>query len=501
MATIAIFAAISVVSAQVNTLYYMKTVATRHELNPSFQPLPNSYYSILPIYSGMYIGAGNNSLALEDIVYPKRIDGKYKTIWFFNSEGNVDDFYKQLKNTTRVYSEVDLRLFAMGLRIRNNSYLTIGLNTKTSAGVFIPKDLAKLLIYGAPDTTNINSFNLDRLGIRANAYTELAVGYSRQIDDKLIVGGKLKLLAGHANMTTKIDKIKLNASRERWEFDIKGTVNMSAPSTEYELDDQKRIENIDFDPFDNFNFGNMLGGFGAAVDLGANYKLLDDRLTVSASLLDLGFINWKAGNASNIPVSGYFEFDGVDIEFKDGIANWDEDYFDNIEDNIEYTTTFESYTSTLAAKVMLGVEYGILNNLLTFGGLSKSTIINKSIFQEITASVNYLQFSFFNASLSYSLLNGRFGTVGLGLGGRLGPFNIYVAGDYMPMKYAKQYVPYKNKAFNLQTGILLNFGYSDKKNADDDKDGVQNRKDKCPGTPADILVDRHGCPVEKESIE
>jgi hypothetical protein len=498
IAIIALFAAISAVQAQVNTLYYMKTVATRHELNPSFQPLPNSYYSLLPIFSGISLGTGNNSLALEDVIYPRKTGGRDQTIWFFNNEGgNVDDFYNRLQKTTQIYSEVDLRLFAMGLRLPHNSYLTIGLNTKTSAGVFIPKDLAKLLVYGAPNLEDVNSFNLDRFGIRANVYTELAAGYSRSIDDKLTVGGKLKLILGHANVTTKINKIRLNASREKWDFDINGTVNISVPNPKYEQDDQNRIENIDLDPFGDFRFGNLIGGVGAALDLGANYKLLDNKLTVSASVLDLGFIRWKESNAANIPVDGDFAFEGLEFEFEDGVAKWDEGYFDNIQDDIDYTTTFKPYTSGLAAKILLGAEYGILNNWLTFGGLSKSTIINKSLFQEITVSANYLQFDFFNASLSYSLLNGRLGTFGLGLGGRMGPINIYVAGDYMPLKYTKQYIPYTNKAFNLQMGVLLNIGYSAKKNADDDNDGVQNRKDKCPNTPTGVLINRHGCPVVK----
>jgi hypothetical protein len=498
---VALFAAISAVSAQVNTLYYMKTVATRHELNPSFQPLPNSYYSLLPIFSGISLGVGNNSLVLKDVIYPRKIGGKDQTVWFFNSEGgNVDDFYNSLKNPTRIYTETDFRLFAMGLRMRHGSYLTVGLNTKTTTGVFIPKDLAKLLVYGTPNSEGINSFNLDRLGIRANVYTELAAGYSRPIDDKLTVGGKLKLILGHANVTTKIDKIRLNASRERWDFNIDGTVNMSVPNPEYELDDQNKIENVDIDPFGDFRFGNLIGGVGAALDLGANYKLLDNKLTVSASVLDLGFIRWNKRNAANMPVNGNFEWEGIEIEFEDGAAKFDEDYFDNMLDSINYTTTFKPYTSGLAAKIMLGAEYGILNNWLTFGGLSKSTIINKSLFQEFTISANYLQFDFFNASLSYSLLNGRFGTFGLGLGGRMGPINIYVAGDYMPLKYTKQHIPYKNKAFNLQMGILLNIGYSAKKNADDDNDGIQNRKDKCPGTPAGVLTDKYGCPVEKGNI-
>jgi hypothetical protein len=447
------------VSAQVNTLYHMKTVSTRHELNPSFQPFANSYYSTIPVFSGLYISAGNNSLSFDNILYPKNTGGENQTTWFFNSDDNIDKLYNSLRETTHIYSETDFRLFAFGFRILDNSYITVGLDTKSNVGVFIPKDFAKLLIYGTPDTIGINSFDFDRFGIRANVYTELALGYSQKIDQKLAVGGKLKLIIGHANAATKIDRFKLNASKDKWDFDIKGTVNMSIPGAKYELDEQNRIEDINME---DFKAGDLMGGFGVAVDLGANYKLLDDKLTVSASLLDFGFIGWKAKNASNTPVDGHFDFEGIEFEFEDGVAKWDEGYFDNIQDNINYTTTSKAYTSALAAKVLLGAEYGILNNWLTFGGLSKSTIINKTVFQEITASVNYLQFEFFNASLSYSLLNGRFGTIGIGVGGRLGPFNIYVAGDYFPAKYTSQFIPHKNKAFNLQTGFLLNFGHSAK---------------------------------------
>jgi hypothetical protein len=487
----------SSVSAQVNTLYFMKTVSTRHELNPSFQPVTNGYYSTIPVFSGFSTEIGNNSISLENILYPKNVDGKYKTIWFFHEKGNIGDFYKNLKTTAQIYTEVDLRLFALGFKMQNNSYLTIGLNTKSSTGVFVPKDLAKLLVYGTLEKDKVNSFNLDRFGVRENLYTELAVGYSRAIDKKLTVGGKLKLLAGHANATTEITKFRLDASRDKWNFDIRGTVNASVPNVTYDLDEQNKIETVNTDRIiDDLKFGNLLAGFGLAFDLGANYKLLNDRLTVSASLLDFGFIGWNAKNAVNIPVDEQFEFDGIEIEIKDGTANWDEDYFDNVLNDINYSTSFNSYMSALAAKILIGAEYEILDNYLTLGALSKSTIINRSVFQEITASVNYLQFDYFNVSLSYSLLSGRFSTFGLGLGGRIGPVNIYLASDYLPAHYTKQFIPYKSKAFNLQMGILFNWGYSSKKNADDDNDGIQNRKDKCPDTPMDAFVDKSGCPLE-----
>jgi hypothetical protein len=455
-------ATMTTVSAQVNTLYHMETVSTRHEMNPSFQPVPNGYYSTIPVFSGFYLGAGNNSLTFEDVLLPRGFGGNKQATWFFNNERAINDFYKNLKNTTRIYSEADFRLFAFGIRILDSSYLTVGINTKVNANVFIPQDMAKLLTYGAVDTIGVNSFNFDRLGVRANAYTELAVGYSQKVLPKLTVGGKLKFLIGHANTTVKVDRFKLNASRERWDFNIRGDAYTSVPNAKYVLDDKNKPENVKFN-FDNFAFGNVIGGFGVAIDLGANYKLLNDQLTVSASVLDLGFISWKAKNSAHTSFDGSYDFEGIEFEFKDGIAEWDEGYFDNIEENIDYTTkTNSSYISTLAAKVFLGAEYRILDNKFAVGALSKSTIVNKSVFEEITASFNYLQFKFFNASLSYSLFDGRFSTIGLGLGGRLGPLNIYLAGDYFPARYTAQYIPYKSKAFNLQMGILFNFGYKTK---------------------------------------
>ena len=40
-----------------------------------------------------------------------------------------------------------------------------------------------------------------------------------------------------------------------------------------------------------------ISGFGFGIDLGASYKILNN-LTVSAAILDLGFINWSKSNTT-----------------------------------------------------------------------------------------------------------------------------------------------------------------------------------------------------------
>ncbi|WP_188562081.1 OmpA family protein [Hymenobacter frigidus] len=45
-----------------------------------------------------------------------------------------------------------------------------------------------------------------------------------------------------------------------------------------------------------------------------------------------------------------------------------------------------------------------------------------------------------------------------------------------------------------QAGVTVAFG----KMKDEDKDGVSDKKDKCPGTPAGVAVDPTGCPLDKD---
>src|SRR5574337_715620 len=53
----------------------------------------------------------------------------------------------------------------------------------------------------------------------------------------------------------------------------------------------------------------------------------------------------------------------------------------------------------------------------------------------------------------------------------------------------------------LQAGVSVLFGRprGPDPNADDDRDGVINRLDRCPGTPPGTRVDAHGCTARKDS--
>ena len=494
------FAMTAAVSAQVNTLYYMQTVSTRNDLNPAFQSLPNVYVQ-LPVISGFYFAGGNNSLILHDGIYPKFGN----TVTFLHPEyGDKNKLYDQLRKDTRIFSETQVDLLGFGFRLKQKHFITFGISHKSNVSTTLPKDLFKLGLYGTPDTINMNVFDLKKLNVNTNVYTEIALGYSQNVNEQLVLGGKVKFLLGQANVHMKSDKLTLETSRERWIAHMNTEINASAPYMDYYLNDESRIDSVNFnEPGNKWDYPRLVyqnpAGYGGAIDLGASYHILDNHLHLSAAVLDLGYIRWTK-NTINAKANGDFEFEGVQIEL-DEDNNIDlgklEDAFKGFEDSIKYRATLgNSYGAWIPAKVMLGAEYGILDNRITFGLLSKTIIANQKLYEEVTTSVNFLPINWFNASISYSWMNGRFNNVGLGLGGRIGPVNLYVATDYGPMRYTPEWYPTHTQQVNIKTGLVLNFGY--RCIDDEDCDGVKNRKDKCPGTPRGVKVDKHGCPLDSD---
>jgi outer membrane protein OmpA-like peptidoglycan-associated protein len=485
----ALFFVFSESLAQVNTIYYMESMPTRHKLNPAFQPLAGGYFDG-PILPSLYISAGNNSLSFGDVVFPQKIDGKMQTITFLHPQANKDNFYNTLKAKTRLHTEFELNLLAIGFRIKKG-YVTFGISQKFDQSAFVPKDLMKFAIYGTPDTTNVNTFNFKSLAVSASSYTELALGYSHKINEKLSVGGKFKYLLGQGNVSLKTNGFALNTSREKWDANIRAEINAAIPFSEYERNNEGKLENITFQ--NNIKIQDLFfkpQGQGVALDLGATYGILDNKLRFSLSALDIGFIRWGK-HTINASANGDFVFEGINFNDKS------EDYLNSLLDSFEYNTSNSKYSHWLSAKVLAGVEYSILNNKITFGLLSKSTIVNKGIFEELTTSVNFMPINWFNTTFSYSFIHGKWSNIGFGIGGRLGPFNMFLAADYVPTYYTPEGIPYKTKTINVQTGFILTFN-NPKKVKDSDGDGVKNKLDLCPNTPLEVVVDSVGCPVDTD---
>ncbi|MDP4239815.1 MAG: DUF5723 family protein, partial [Bacteroidota bacterium] len=385
------------------------------------------------------------------------------------------------------------------------SYWSFSLTEKVDAHLELPKELMKFLLYGTPNIDN-NLYNLQNFGIDMSAYTEAALGYSRILNDKWSVGAKLKFLYGTANVATNNESLNLKAGINQWTLTGQGTINSSSPI---------KINGNNFQSVTS-DFPSTISdwvkpyGLGAGFDLGVAYKPMNN-LTLTAAITDLGMIKWNK-NIKNIGYKIDYKFNGLDSltlnnssdinQLKDSLVTA---FKNSVKDSISTGKAYKTYTSP---KLNIGGEWGFYENKLSLGLLSRTMFANSVPYEELTASVNGRPIDWFNMSISYSFFNGRLSNIGTGIGLRTGFVHWFLSADYIPLSYSpfpldkissslptsSLPIPYNTKGVNFAIGI--NFEFGNRKDAD--RDGVVDRKDKCPDTPFGVIVDKKGCPVDTD---
>ena len=472
------------VNAQLsNTLYFLESAPVRHQFNPAFQPLCNFYIS-LPAIGNSQVSLGNNSLTVSMLDYDKT------------------KLLNTIKPSTLIDADIQTNLLGFGFR-KGSAYWTFAATAKMAADIAIPNDVFRLLlngnaeiINGVPTLTN-STFDLSDSHGAANGYIEAALGYSRELSEKWTVGVKLKYLHGFAGAKLYSSNLTLLSGID--DFTLKGNATLSAS----------------YPDIDNISVKTFLkpAGIGGAIDLGATYKPIEN-LQLAASVTDLGMMRWNS-NINNSIYSIDYQFYGLNgfninniLTILTGVdtGNLTDSILTDLKDHLQETTNNKGFGSTIAPRMNASAEYSFLNEILSVGVLGSAKLLNKKIYPSVTAAVNVRPANWFNMSLSYSVLNGKGGNLGAGLGFRLGFVNAFVTADYIPMYYANlssplslggfniTKVPAKTDRLNLAVGVNLTFGNKQ----DDDKDGVKNRKDKCPDTPFGVIVTKDGCPLDTD---
>lgn len=484
---------ISAQAQQINTLYFLENAPMRHTINPAFQPISKGFVNISPL-GWMSAGVGNTSLTMSDILFLDPQTGK--TITPLHPNGDKQALLKTLNSMTLINGDATLGIVNLGLRIKEKGFLTIGINEHIEVGATLPRAIPQIMLGGfMTDLEGTNSFNLSRLGVAANVYTEIGVGYSHQIDEQWTVGGKVKLLIGQANIGLTAKNLTLDASIEQWDINGNMQLGIVGPFNFEQLppiDGQNLMDIIDeathINPSELIDLSNPAkiafgGGYGAAIDLGFTYKP-NQYIQISAALNDLGMIHWANANVYNCTIDTTFvgagEFEYSDPAFHDQEGNFStqlllDSALNNMQglaDAIRMKHSGNAYNKMVSAKLNLGVDATFLNNKLTVGLLSATRLYNARLYEEITIGVGYKPFNWLNIAASYSLMNnGKFSNIGAGLS--IMPkdgVNMTLALDYIPTTYAgmdingktKYILPYKSKMVNIALGFSVCWGTNPK---------------------------------------
>ena len=453
------------------TSYFMEGTHYRQQLNPALTPTKG--YFNLPVIGAVNATVGSTSLGYQDIIDIIDDGDDFYT---------KPDFMNRLKDNNKLNVNFSTEILSAGW-YKGKNFWSFNIGLRTDIGANLTKNMFTFLNEMETVEENWRNSNYDISGQRLNinAYTEVGLGLSRQINSRLTVGARVKALLGIGNMELKLNKVAMNANLPndaeitKWSSESywSSMTPSQAAQAAQELKDKfnnyhanltvgaelkssfkglelKEEEGKDYVTDFDFDSGKLgIAGYGFGIDLGASYKILDN-LTVSASVLDLGFISWSksstkiaSANPDPIDIKGSTYANMVNPNdpntvmnavnqlqndaqgYMDRVTNGDVLDYDMLQ--LEVSDAKESRKSRLASTLVLGAEYGFFNNKLAVGVLSTTRFVQPDALTELTFSANYRPKSWFNVALSYSAIQSAGKSFGLGL--KLGP--LFVGTDYM----------------------------------------------------------------------
>ena len=469
-----LLACTSLVSAQqVNTLYFLENAPMRHTINPAFQPV-SKFYLTLPVVGYTSLWAGTNGWAMSDFIF-KAPDGNTITPW--HPDANTMDWLAKQPKTFAFDMDLHTNILGFGFRIMENSYLHINVSERISAGVNFSSS-----IFGINHIRDGVVLDSVALGVNALAYTEFAVGFSHNITRQWSVGGKIKVLVGHADARVNIDNMAFNTSLDSLHMTGNGTAHLAAPlnwsalpTDPQELADydvNELFSNYEGDIMKQIGEGFKPAGMGVTFDLGVTYKPIKN-LQISAAVTDLGFIRWHRYASATVDVDATFK--GIDLDYSDygSVDHFDDDllvddvmnelegYIDEVK--VDSISKGFPYINMLTANLNVGIDANFWKNRVGVGVYSHTRFHNSYITEEVTFGAALRPVNWFNLAASYSFINGHWSNLGAAIS--LATYDgimFTLAADYIPLSYAKTTyndktlsMPYKSNQLNLSVGVTI----------------------------------------------
>lgn len=425
--------------------YFMDGYMFRHKINPAIGNQQN--FISTPIYGNLNLGI-RGSLNLKDYIY--NVNGKTTT--FLNPEVSTSEFLGNINDKNTFHFDANIQILSVGFKAFGG-YNTVGANLRSSIYTMLPKSLFQFAKEGL---TN-KCYDISDFSMHANSYAEIALGHSRNINEKLRVGANLKFLVGIANIDAEFNKAQINLNEDNWTAVTNAQVQANIKGFKYETEISENTGNPYVNGAKIDNFG--ISGYGFAVDLGAEYKL-NDSWKFGAALLDLGFISWDNNVLATTNGDKTFSTNDYKFSFDDNNPNNFEDEIERLSDGLVGLYELDNAgdqgkrKKSLAATMNLAVEYTMpFYDRLSLGLLNTTRFQGDYTWTDFRLSANVAPLKWFSANVNVAA-----GTYGCAFGWMLNihpkRFNLFVGMDQMLGKVTEEFIPLSsNASFNIGINV------------------------------------------------
>jgi hypothetical protein len=428
------------------TMNFLNLIPQQNKFNPAYDVRYSTYIGI-PIVSNIQFQINNDMFSIDRMFLPLDDDGNR----------NLDPLgiIAVASENSNLGVDVSMDIFSFGFKFREKNQIHVGLGVDAYANILFTKNTLGFILNGPgvfigqdeSDALSGNYFDV-------NAYVALSLGYSREVNENFRVGGRVKFLSGLANIYTERSNVRI--SIDDGDPDITPYTYTVKPDVILKTSVPK-----------NDMLPALTKNLGFGFDFGAVYKVSDE-LTLSASVYDIGFINWKTDVERIISerqekpfvFSGVEQIDDIfnneELDVTSILTSLKDSLFDFFQLN-EIDSTFTSYRSSLRTSYNLSLFYNFTDHDQI--GLMWNSRLGKRKYNALTIAYTRAIGRNFQFCINNAIINDNFFNFGGGFAVNAGPIQFYLIAD----KISSIHV-IKMRAINVQFGLNLVFNRKKERN-------------------------------------
>ena len=303
-------------------------------LNPGAETNFKSHYGI-PVFSNFQLTIGNTGFQMGDLFSNDSRDFNLK----------FEEVLNKIDSDDYININTVIEVLSAGFRIDDKTYVSFGFYEELDIITYLPKDISELVYYGNEPFLN-RPFSVSEIVMKADILGVLHAGVSRKVDEKLTIGGRVKIYSSSLNVETNNNSGSITTTTNN--------INISRLTLQ-NLDAEIRTSGI-ADSNDVFSNTLLGGNLGLGFDVGLTYHF-SPQLEFTGSIIDIGFIK-HSKNIRNFTAKGNYILDGINFEYNsdDPIDYWQQ-LENDFKANVPTEETENAYTSWRPMKINAALKY------------------------------------------------------------------------------------------------------------------------------------------------